>query len=333
MGYLFCQKCGGYYELSEGETLDEFAHCSCGGSLIYTEKIKEQSHPHNTSENLNESKDKKTSIPPPEGINSREFADDLDEKSKNKTKMDYYNLKYHNEKQISKLGLILMFIGLLLLILAFFYPFLLFGTVINNPDNFIGLFVQTIWIYMISIITMILGAFLFLFFNISMSNTKKRSKTSHIRENLKNLPGSYTIFQNIRIPKTRSLIGHMVIGSNGIFIIHHGSNKGNFVILKDEWWRLQGNKRTKSAFNPAKTVKMNVVDLKRFLNTHNVDVDYRLITPIVSFPSRQFTVEEAPEKYNLMPPEEVSEFIINTKRTMDPQLMMRVIALIARHSN
>lgn len=33
MSYLVCKKCGGYYTLKEGENLDDFERCECGGSL------------------------------------------------------------------------------------------------------------------------------------------------------------------------------------------------------------------------------------------------------------------------------------------------------------
>lgn len=41
MGYLFCEKCGGYYELKEGENIDDFKSCECGGSLRYVESLDE----------------------------------------------------------------------------------------------------------------------------------------------------------------------------------------------------------------------------------------------------------------------------------------------------
>ena len=34
-GYLECEKCGGYYELQEGESPDDFEKCQCGGNLNY----------------------------------------------------------------------------------------------------------------------------------------------------------------------------------------------------------------------------------------------------------------------------------------------------------
>jgi uncharacterized paraquat-inducible protein A len=36
MGYLKCEKCGGYYELQEGESPDDFDLCECGGKLNHT---------------------------------------------------------------------------------------------------------------------------------------------------------------------------------------------------------------------------------------------------------------------------------------------------------
>lgn len=37
MGYLKCDKCGGYYELKPGESLSDFEKCQCGGKLQYVE--------------------------------------------------------------------------------------------------------------------------------------------------------------------------------------------------------------------------------------------------------------------------------------------------------
>ncbi|MCZ3366874.1 MULTISPECIES: MFS transporter [Methanobacterium] len=37
MDYVICEKCGGRYELAEGESLDNFEACQCGGTLKYPE--------------------------------------------------------------------------------------------------------------------------------------------------------------------------------------------------------------------------------------------------------------------------------------------------------
>lgn len=347
MGYLFCQKCGGYYELKEGESLDDFAHCSCGGSLTYTENInrtklfKRDTSSENNLENINQL-EKTASIPSENMSPSPEremesevmFSDFKDEIPKNKIKKsDTSPKKQDSSQQLSYLGLALMLLGLLLLIFAFFYPFLFFGSVMNNPDSIVVLFVQTVWIYLISIILMILGTFIFLFFTITASNNKKRSKVNVMEENLKRLPGNYTLLSNVKIPKTRSIIGNVVIGSNGIFIIRNKKGNGNFFIRDDEWWQEKGNKRIKAILNPGKMVKMNSIDLKQYLESHNVNVEYMWITPIVSFPPDQYIIEKAPKNYSLVSPEDVSRFIVSQKRTMPQELMLRSIALLARVSN
>jgi len=35
MGYIICEKCGGYYELQPGEHPEDFNKCNCGGKLKY----------------------------------------------------------------------------------------------------------------------------------------------------------------------------------------------------------------------------------------------------------------------------------------------------------
>lgn len=38
MGYLICEKCGGYYQLKKGEYATDFERCECGGKLQYREE-------------------------------------------------------------------------------------------------------------------------------------------------------------------------------------------------------------------------------------------------------------------------------------------------------
>ena len=41
MGYVICEKCGGYYEIQEGESFTDFDACQCGGRLTYVDSINE----------------------------------------------------------------------------------------------------------------------------------------------------------------------------------------------------------------------------------------------------------------------------------------------------
>ena len=39
MGYLVCEKCGGYYQLQEEESPNDFNACECGGNLKFVEQL------------------------------------------------------------------------------------------------------------------------------------------------------------------------------------------------------------------------------------------------------------------------------------------------------
>lgn len=43
MGYLVCDSCGGYYELQQGESEDDFDKCQCGGQLSLKDRISNDS--------------------------------------------------------------------------------------------------------------------------------------------------------------------------------------------------------------------------------------------------------------------------------------------------
>lgn len=46
MRYIGCDRCGGYYKLEEGESLDDFERCQCGGNLSYVDPSKEIENKH-----------------------------------------------------------------------------------------------------------------------------------------------------------------------------------------------------------------------------------------------------------------------------------------------
>jgi hypothetical protein len=39
MPYLICKKCNGYYELQQGESIEDFEECECGGNLNQVESL------------------------------------------------------------------------------------------------------------------------------------------------------------------------------------------------------------------------------------------------------------------------------------------------------
>ena len=62
MAHLICEKCGGYYELGDEESLDDFDTCQCGGKLGYAGETYQNRYteeiPQNDSE-IHQNKEKK----------------------------------------------------------------------------------------------------------------------------------------------------------------------------------------------------------------------------------------------------------------------------------
>jgi hypothetical protein len=52
MGYLACEKCGGYYKLQESEKADDYKFCQCCGRLEYYKHISDYLETENILENL-----------------------------------------------------------------------------------------------------------------------------------------------------------------------------------------------------------------------------------------------------------------------------------------
>lgn len=44
MGYIICEKCGGYYELQPGEHPEDFDRCDCGGKLKYERSLIDENY-------------------------------------------------------------------------------------------------------------------------------------------------------------------------------------------------------------------------------------------------------------------------------------------------
>ncbi|AXV38149.1 MAG: hypothetical protein KO217_06645 [Methanobacteriaceae archaeon] len=41
MPYLICESCNGYYQIQEGESIEDFDSCNCGGQLIYVDNLED----------------------------------------------------------------------------------------------------------------------------------------------------------------------------------------------------------------------------------------------------------------------------------------------------
>jgi hypothetical protein len=68
MGYLVCEKCGGYYELRRGESPEDFDNCQCGGKLKYVDDLEDYPYNNKTSTDNSRFHESYTSVVDVEGL-------------------------------------------------------------------------------------------------------------------------------------------------------------------------------------------------------------------------------------------------------------------------
>lgn len=90
MGFLVCEKCGGYYKLQDGESPDDFEQCHCGGRLKYYRYISDYIRTENILEGA---KDHKTLVHDKEGVMEElELYNGLkDQSNPSNSKIEYIN--------------------------------------------------------------------------------------------------------------------------------------------------------------------------------------------------------------------------------------------------
>jgi len=103
MGYLICEKCGGYYKLQEGEKADNYDYCQCGGKLKYFDHITDYFH---------EEKESKNSSQYSEDIHQKkeEVMEELE--SYQNIKSESRNSPYKSERTLINSGVVILVFAL-----------------------------------------------------------------------------------------------------------------------------------------------------------------------------------------------------------------------------
>ncbi|HEX3012661.1 MAG TPA: hypothetical protein VHO92_00105, partial [Methanobacterium sp.] len=94
-----------------------------------------------------------------------------------------------------------------------------------------------------------------------------------------------------------------------------------------------GKMASKTMVNPSQQVKLNAIELKMFLKSKNLDIDYISINSIVAFPHNNFTVRKMPRTYTVMNTKEISNFIVSSKVKIDLGTVTEVVVLLERYCN
>ena len=92
-------------------------------------------------------------------------------------------------------------------------------------------------------------------------------------ENLQNLPDSYLLINDVKLPNGYGNIDHIVLGSNGIFVIETKNFEGEIICNGDEWIRHYENYQEDRDYelkSPSKQVKSNALKLKQYIESKNI---------------------------------------------------------------
>lgn len=126
-----------------------------------------------------------------------------------------------------------------------------------------------IFIFIIIILLSIGMIFLKFYFNYSKGLQGERITI----EALQNLPDSYFLINDVNLPNGFGNIDHIVLGSNGIFVIETKNFNGEIRCEKDVWYKynyiriISEEHKIKS---PSKQVKRNALKLKQYIESKNI---------------------------------------------------------------
>ena len=306
MPYLICNECEIYYEIEPDFDPEALKTCEkCGLQLKYYENFDDYYDDENINPNAYE---------------------------------DEENFNTHSKyAKITTAGFIIAIIGLFVFILAYVSPIFLIS---QGTNNLLNLSLQIIFLYIIAVFIMVTGVLTYLYgkrngkiMKAHVNNVNQRRRT--VKKNstanyFKNLPEGYFILNNLKIQGKRIKINHVVIGPTGIFLIHINNLRGHYVINENKWMDDIGKIVSKAILNPQQ-VKLNAIELKRFLDSKNLNIDYLLLNSIVAFPNNNFKVRKMPRTYTVMNTRDISNFIINSKVKMGLSTITEAVVLLEHY--
>jgi len=152
---------------------------------------------------------------------------------------------------------------------------------------------------------------------------------------LERLPQDYFVFYDVKLPGSKGNIDHVVIGSNGIFVIETKNYSGKYDIIEDNWYRRRRystSRRKKLPKSPGKQAKFNAITLRNFLtkniNTNKLKPWVHAIVVLVG--QKPKTVKT--EYYTVLQPHEVIDFIIKRKGSLTRDFEEESIESVAYYS-
>ncbi len=136
--------------------------------------------------------------------------------------------------------------------------------------NFTLFLITNFTLIFIFIISLLIGGF---FLQSYLNYSKGLQGEQVIIEALQTLPDSYYLINDVNLPKGYGNIDHVVLGTNGIFIIETKNFEGEIRCEGDNWyqykdtWEIPEEHEIKS---PSKQVKGNALKLKQYIESKKI---------------------------------------------------------------
>lgn len=171
----------------------------------------------------------------------------------------------------------------------------------NLTLTVILLLVGSIAIFTIPFLTLTLFSISVYFYH-KYTNLRKGIKgEDFVIETLRNLDDSYCLFNDVRLDNGN--IDHIVLGSNGIFVIETKNYSGEITCNGDSWTQRK-NLLEYDIRSPSKQLKYNAWKLKNILKNQKLWVNEILV-----FTNPDATLEMNNPTVNIVNPDELCKFI------------------------
>lgn len=358
LGRLFCKNCNGYYELQPGESPTDFECCSeCGGSLEYIEddvdKGKKNSAPSKTK--IDNNKYVRDSISTGKTYTEKKAAQYQEKASqypknrvsrrksaKNKRKSEIKSIiltsteKNHTVIQIGAVIILAGIIGIIFFsVLALFLIPLGLIIIVYAPSKTQEEKYQVLqesyrpYKHRNPLRTPPIKTYK------SPSDGKSWVKglegENMVLKYLNTLPKNYFVFHDVTLPDKKGNIDHIVIGPSGLFVIETKNYTGKYRIDGNKWYYYKDGDYKEINYDPGSQLIINVLDLKRFLETKGIAPTELYANAIVAFIEENFIFTEEPKTYKVLTAQMIPNYILHQKRKEKLEILLKAAQELEPH--
>lgn len=118
-------------------------------------------------------------------------------------------------------------------------------------------------------------------------------------EYLQQLPKSFHVFNDVKLPGSRGNIDHIVVGPTGIFVIETKNYSTSYIVQNDKWYYKTRYGPKLADHNPGKQVKSNAMRLRKFLIKRGIIDKNYWVNSIVAL-NKKVTIKGKLNGYKIM---------------------------------